>query len=308
MKKTLSFVLVLALTLSMALSVVPFFTAFADEAVEITDNSGYSGGIRKKSDASILFSPFISPLREAVNGGANLSNYTIDMTFTQLTGKGGEAVHTFDTVSASINKSNGQYFDIYLNGKLGNSGFCPTAGEYYDVYVEIYTGRTATETGTKVMYGTYTSLQAAADIAGSSYYAPTTVPVDCPQISETTDGYEGNITYKGEGIRKRGSGQISFCPYITELRTLVDGGTSPSDYKAKLTFSLLDGENGKVVRTFDTVTVTPENGTGYFYLTLADSNGDCGFIPTAGQYYDIEVKIFDSSDKLATYHSVLLNR
>ena len=125
MKKTLSFVLVLALTLSMALSVVPFFTAFADEAVEITDNSGYGGGIRKKSDGSILFSPFISPLREAVNGGANLSDYTIDMTFTQLTGKGGEAVHTFDTVSASINKSNGQYFDIYLNGKLGNSGFCP---------------------------------------------------------------------------------------------------------------------------------------------------------------------------------------
>jgi len=300
MKRFTTLLLVLALTLTTILSVIPF-GAFADTATELTDNSGYGGGIRKKSDGSILFSPFMADFKALIDGGANIASYTIDMTFTQLDGNEGKEVYTFDTVSAAINKSNGYYYDIYLNGKLGNSGFCPTAGAYYNVYVEIYQDRTTDSKGTKVFYGTYTNMQAASAISSSSYYDPTPIPVDAPQITETTEGYEGNITYKGEGIRKRSSGQISFCPYITELRALVDGGTAPSDYVAELTFSLLEGENGAVVREFDPIKITPENGTGYFYLTLADGNGSRGFIPTAGEYYDIEVNIYNADGEIVTY-------
>ena len=142
MKKFTSFLLVLALTFSMILGMVPF-SAFADEAVEITDNSGWGGCLRKKSDGSILFSPTMNPLFNVVGqNNTNLEPYTIDMTFTLLSGNGGEEVHTFETVSAAIYAGQNQYYDIYLKGKKGDCGFCPTANSYYNVYIEIYQDRT----------------------------------------------------------------------------------------------------------------------------------------------------------------------
>lgn len=287
MKRKLSFILAILMLLPMVLSALPQLS-FAD-AVEITDNSGYGGGLRKKSDGSILFSPFMTPVASAVKAGAKLSDYTVKMTFTLLSGDGGTEIYTFDTVSATLNTSNGSYYDIYLNGAKGNSGFCPEAGKYYNAYVEVVTGfGTANET--VEFYGTYTNMQASSAISGSTYYAPTPLPSDAVQITETTEGYEGNLGY-GDIIRKKGSNSaVLFSPYITELRTAI-GTAQPEGYTVNLTFTLLEGDGGAAVREFDPVSASIVNGTGYFDITLQGNGVDCGFCPTAGSYYDIAVSI-----------------
>ena len=136
MKRILSLALVLLMLLPIAFSALPQLSfAEAIQLVETTDGYDgsvyYSNGIRKKSDGSILFCPYLSQLRAKVDAKeADLSDYTMEMTFIQLSEENGEEVHTFDTVHAAINSSNGFYQDVYLNGSKGNSGFCPTAGSY----------------------------------------------------------------------------------------------------------------------------------------------------------------------------------
>lgn len=193
MKRILSLTLVLLMLLPIAFSALPQLSfAEAIQLVETTDGYDgsvyYSKGIRKKSDGSILFCPYLSQLRAKVDAKeADLGDYTMEMTFIQLSEENGEAVHTFDTVHAAINSSNGFYQDVYLNGAKGNCGFCPTAGSYYNVDVKIYenygkTGQTLS------YYGTYKNAYADPSISSSTYYNPT------PSGSEPTD-YTVSLSY-----------------------------------------------------------------------------------------------------------------
>ncbi|MBE6542971.1 MAG: hypothetical protein E7675_01080 [Ruminococcaceae bacterium] len=298
MKKSLALVLALLMLLSTLAAALPMGVFASDSAEVITETAedytgtlGYGGYIvRSKSDGSIMLSPFISQLRAAVNAGANLADYTIEMTFSVLTGDNGGVVHTFDTVSATINKSNGQYFDIYLNGSKGTTGFCPTAGKFYDIEVKIYKGY-GTASQTLELYGTYKSAEIPTSISSSNYYTPTPTPVVGQQITETKDDYTGSYGYNG-GIRVKSDKSIMFSPYITELMALYNAGESMSDYTALLTFELLTGVDGEVEHKFDTFSASLTRSNGYFDIYLNGSKGNSGFCPTADNYYDITVEIY----------------
>ncbi len=124
--------------------------------------------------------------------------------------------------------------------------------------------------------------------AGTAVFA-----ADIPQITETKDGYSGNIGWEG-GLRKKSSGEILFSPYITEIKALTDSGRSPDEFTAEMTFSLLSGDKGEVVYTFPAVhqTLTKSRGN-YFDIFLQGPSDDVGFCPTAGKYYNIAVVIYE---------------
>ncbi len=313
MKRTTAFILTLLLVFSTALAAFPIGIFAASGAQEITESvDGYTGTIgyggyivRTKSDGSIMLSPFLSQLRADVDGGADINDYTAEMTFTLLTGANGSSVHTFDTVYAAINKSNGQYFDIYLNGTKGVTGFCPIAGAFYAIELNIY--KNYGESGQELVYfGTYNSAEIPAGISSSKYYDPTPAPVTGQQITETKDDYTGSIGYNG-GIRVKSDKSIMFSPYITELKALCDSGASASDYEARLTFMLLTGKDGTVEHTFDTVTVSLTKSNSYFDIFLNGTKGDSGFCPTAGCYYNIEVEIYKKADGAVAMYGTYKN-
>ncbi len=279
MKRKLSFILALLMLLPMVLGALPQLS-FAD-AVEITDNSGYGGGIRKKSDGSILFSPYMSAFYDAVghsSSNAPVAGYTIDMTFTLLSGDGGEEVHTFPVASADLYQGNGSYYDIYLNGSKGNSGFCPAAGSYYNIYVEIYSGRSESDKGTLAYYGTYTNKLADTAIGGSSFYAPTST---AKEMSETG---------VGSGLRKKSDGRIMFSPAMVDLRNEVAAGKSYDDFTVKATFSLLD-DSDAVSYVFPTVSLQPLKSNGSYVDMVLKSDTVDLFCPEAGKSYKIDVQI-----------------
>ena len=269
---SLAFVLIAALF-------VPFAIFSNADAVEISNYGGYSTILRVKGDKSLLFSPYLTEVQTAVTGGAALTDFSIDMTFTLLSGNGGTAVFTFPKATAALVKSNGSYYDIFLKGTKGDCGFCPTAGSYYDIYVEVF------HSGELFCYGTYQSIQAPAAFANSTFYDPT--PVEQP----ITLPYPDSSNYYYNGIRKKSSGQILFSPYIYELRELIQAGDSYSNYSVKLTFSLV--ENGEVTATWDPVTAPFLAGNGYYSdIVLQGSGQDCGFCPTAGATYNVYVEVY----------------
>ena len=270
------------------------------EAVEISNYGGYKTIIREKSDGSILFSPSLTEVQTDISNGATVNQFKCKLTFTLLSGSNGQELYSFPTTDYLdiYNGNSTSYKDIYLNGSKGNSGFCPTAGKYYKIYVEVY------KDNELFCYGTYESVQAPDAIAlkGSSpnsYYVPTRVekPITLPYPGK---GYTYN------GIRKKSSGQILFSPYIYELRQLIEAGDSYSNYSAKLTFSLV--ENGEVTATWDPVTAGFLNGNGYYSDIVLQALGvDCGFCPTAGATYNVYAEVYKSDLLLfyGTYENVL---
>lgn len=181
MKKTLA----LILSCLMLLPCLVPFASFADAALEITESKkGYTGSIgyggyivRTKSDGSIMFSPFMEQFKAIIDGGENIDNYTVEMTFILLDKKNGNRIFTHDTVSGAIKKSNGTYFDVFLNGSGGNAGFCPTAGKFYDIEVNIYKNYGKSNED-RVLYGTYLSAEIPSKISTSKYYKPTSGPTN----------------------------------------------------------------------------------------------------------------------------------
>lgn len=290
MKRLLSILLVIVMVLAPLCTV----SAFAD-AVELTDNSTYNG-IRKKSDGSILFSPMMGLLRTDVNAALYAyDSLTFEMVFTQLTGSGGSEVYTFPKAVATTKKGNGSYFDIYLKNGTLNSGFCPTEGCYYNIYVEVYAS------GTEIYYGTYTNVKAAG-ISGSAYYDPTRIPTDAAEITETAFDFTGTALFNGGFTLVDDT--ICFSPYATELRTAVDGGAALSDYEITMKISKL--RNGSVSYTWKQPIITSIlDGGSYFLIPLCGEN-DTLFCPTAGSSYQIDVEILQGGSKVfyGTYTNV----
>ena len=264
------------------------------EATEISDYGGYSTILRKKGDGSILFSPYLTEVQNAVKAGAALSSFSVDMTFKLLSGNGGAVIYSFPTVTAAPQSSNGSYYDIFLKGTKGDCGFCPTVGKYYDIYVEVF------KDGELFCFGTYQSLQAPSAYSSSTYYDPT--PVEQP----ITLPYPGSSSYTYNGIRKKSSGQILFSPYIYELKQLISGGHSYSEYYAKLTFSLVEG--GEVTATWNPVTANFLAGNGsYSDIVLQGSGEDCGFCPTAGATYNVYLEVYQANYDLELFYGTYEN-
>ena len=311
MKKFTTLVLVLVLTLSTLLSVVPF-GAFAEEtAVTFTDNTGYTTGgnggsiFRKKSDGSIMLSPFNTPLREMITAGADYSEFTIEMTFTLLSGDNGTEVYTFDTVSAPVKKSNGQYFDIFLNGTGGSCGFCPTANEYYNVYVEIYRG------DAKVIYGTYTNQWVYPAIAeAGAYYTPTQPDAEEPDVPVEPDeptgpiALTGTATYDNRGFRKNSAGDIVFspCPSDSNDYTIAnDIRANAATYTAAMTvyYQVGGADSTELVLVTSISNVGIKNSSGgawYIDIPVLTGSADYGFCPVDGAYYTVELNIYNGEE------------
>ena len=111
MKKFTTLVLVLVLTLSTLLSVVPF-GAFAEattiEDLQVYDNSVTEDhGFRKKSSGAVTFSPYLPELKAAVDAGANIADYNAVLTITRLSEKGGEELATYGPIDCGkLTRSN----------------------------------------------------------------------------------------------------------------------------------------------------------------------------------------------------------
>lgn len=202
MKKIVALTLCFLLVLPLAVTCLSFgvFAEGGEVIKETTsgysDSIGYGGHIvRTKSDGSIIMSPFLSQFSALLSKGEKIESYTAEIQYTLLSGKGGDAKHTFDKFTASINKSNGTYFDIYLNGTKGNTGFCPIAGEFYDVEINIYKNY-GKDNAEKVLYGTYKNAEIPTDIKSSKYYKPTAAPGNASDYNITLS-YSFNNTLKG---------------------------------------------------------------------------------------------------------------
>ncbi|MBE6543703.1 MAG: hypothetical protein E7675_04825, partial [Ruminococcaceae bacterium] len=253
MKKTLALVLSVFMMLS---SLLPCFSlgAFADNAAAIAESAaGYTGSIgyggyivRAKSDGSIMLSPFISQLTALLDGGADINSFTIEMTFTLLDGKKGNKVHTYDTVTAAIKRSNGAYFDIFLNGSGGSTGFCPTAGKFYDIEVNIYKnfGKANEE---RVLYGTYLSAEIPSSISTSKYYKPSSAPIDY----DVTVSYSFNNELKGSAagyvyVNAEGEGTFRLKWGDKDGKPLtVKTGEKTLTYSELASFDIKGKEGGK---------------------------------------------------------------
>lgn len=206
MKKILSLLLVFSVIVPSLLLSLPS-EIFADDAKVITettagytDSVAYGGGIvRTKSDGSIMMSPYLSQLKEMIDGGEKIDNYTVELTYTLLSGKNGEAVFTHDTVTAKLNASNGYYFDIYLNGTKGTTGYCPTAGKFYDIDINIYKDYDKASK-TKVLYGTYKSAEVPTTITSSKYYKPSAIPTEPVKCNITVSySFDNNLAGSAAG-------------------------------------------------------------------------------------------------------------
>lgn len=91
-------------------------------------------------------------------------------------------------------------------------------------------------------------------------------------------------------LRVKTTGELLFSPTFKELRDLVSLGHSYDEYLAYLRFS--DGE-----RSYPTVTVQPRKSKGSFVDFFLEGNGiDCGFCPTAGVTYEIELVLVSAGD------------
>ena len=189
----------------------------------------------------MTFCPYITQMRAGIDAGTYaLSDLTVEITFTLLSGKGGEEVYTFSdnkvVAATSANASNGlallkngnnpSYFYIVLQGDAVKSAFCPTIGSVYNVYVEIFTDY-GTADQARILYGTYADLEIPAEFDGKSYYNPTAVggaPVEPPvEPDEPEITYPITIVDTGtyKGFRKNSAGNILFCPTLTS--TLQSG-------------------------------------------------------------------------------------
>ncbi len=280
MKKILALILVLSL-------VIPSFALFlnigifADDAeiitettADYTDSIGYGGYIvRAKSDGSIMMSPFFSQLRKEIDSGASIEDYMVELTFSLLDGKNGKKIHTHDTVSSTINLSNGAYFDIYLNGSLGNTGYCPTAGKFYDIDISIYTGY-GTNSQKKVLYGTYISAEIPTNITTSKYYKPTATPAE-PLDCNVSLSYSFNNSLAGSAAGKitvttdaAGDFLLSWGDDNGNPLT-VTVGEKTLKYSSLSSFSITSTKGGTHVQTIPGFTAIP---SGAKTIVVTDSN------------------------------------
>ncbi len=172
-----------------------------DHVIGITTvGRGHDDMIRVSEDGTILFSPLIKELQEMVRLGMDLEDYQIELTFI-LIGSKGEDYWAYPTVTLPIAESESEddWFDITLQSKDIDCGFCPTADRLYTVEV------TVTKNGKDKMEGIWNYIRASEQLSESAFYAPTPIPTEeeRSQISYTVNyvAEEGGII-EGESVQK----------------------------------------------------------------------------------------------------------
>ena len=138
-------------------------------ATEISDFDGYGTILRVKSTGEVMFSPNLIELQKLVAAGASYDDFTALMRFTCLAGGEFDTEYTFPTIEIDPKKGKSAWVDFFLMGEDLDCGFCPTAGEHYNIEVAIL----KKNSGKCVIYGVYESIYADEVLKSSDYYDPT---------------------------------------------------------------------------------------------------------------------------------------
>ena len=90
-----------------------------------------------------------------------------------------------------------------------------------------------------------------------------------------------------EGLRVKTTGELLFSPNLNELRAMIGNGASYSDYIGYLRFTDVDAGY-----TYLSVIADPVQSKGDWVDFFLQGDGiDCGFCPTAGVTYEIELAV-----------------
>ncbi len=109
------------------------------------------------------------------------------------------------------------------------------------------------------------------------------------------------ITSQGMGyndiLRLKSTKEILFSPEIHNLQERLNAGESLSDFTVELVFILLD-EEGKEYYAYPEIKTElyESRGGTWFDIFLQSEDMNCGFCPTAGRYYTIELSVYDKDD------------
>ena len=109
------------------------------------------------------------------------------------------------------------------------------------------------------------------------------------------------ISSQGSGydsvLRLKSTKEILFSPNLTEFAQLIAEGSPIEDYTMGLVFVLLDDE-GNEYHAYPECRVPIQSSKGdWFDIFLMADGVDCGFCPTAGKRYTVEVSIYDKEQK-----------
>ena len=103
-----------------------------------------------------------------------------------------------------------------------------------------------------------------------------------------------DLGYYQDGLRVKTTGELLFSPNFPELQWRISGGDTEK-YTVYLSFTLTGDEE----YTFPTVAVKPAIAKGSWVdFFLQGTNIDCGFCPTAGETYVIELALVEDDDPL----------
>ena len=98
----------------------------------------------------------------------------------------------------------------------------------------------------------------------------------------------------------KSTGELLFSPYLNELRALISAGKSYEDYEGYLRFT--DLTTGY---TYSGISVPPVKSKGQWVDFFLQGDGiDCGFCPTAGRSYSVEVAIVEKATGTAVVKGV----
>ena len=113
-------------------------------------------------------------------------------------------------------------------------------------------------------------------------------PIDLLNLSgvpSTSDlgGYETTL-------RVKSTKELLFSPNLPELRNWVSQGASYDDYTAYLRFTYIAADPSEIDHVFPSVKLTPVKSKGAWVdFFLMGDNINCGFCPTAGETYTVEM-------------------
>ena len=137
------------------------------------------------------------------------------------------------------------------------------------------------------------------------------VPSGClVMVEEETDLFDtlnlegatsiANTGGYGGGLRVKSTGELLFSPYLNELRALISAGKSYEDYEGYLRFT--DLTTGY---TYSGISAPPVKSKGQWVDFFLQGDGiDCGFCPTAGRSYSVEVAIVEKATGTAVVKGV----
>lgn len=170
-----------------------------------SQGAGYGEILRVKSTGELLFSPEIKQLRELLEIGEYLGEYSAELTFILLDEEGNEC-YAYPVATPVIKDSNGEWFDLFLQGQEIDCGFCPTAGRVYTVELSIIKEERV------VMAGTWYAITASMKYTDSAYYTPDPLPSNEELVSRdftvTYSPMEGGVI-EGQATQNVQAGDVT---------------------------------------------------------------------------------------------------